>query len=90
MPDCRMDLFMDADEADNPALVGEEYHIVATDPGGPRGDSPLTSEQRDMNTNFILMYCNHHAAVDGATDVYPVERLNPVTLGQRGLWPRAS
>lgn len=59
--------------------LGEEAHIVAREVDGPRGDSPLTSDQRDEYSNLILLCPTDHSRVDslptGPMD-FPVERLN--------------
>lgn len=66
---------MDASETDDESLVGEACHIVAKEPSGPRGDSPLTSEQRDKYTNLILLCNVHHKLVDDQPNTYTVQRL---------------
>ena len=43
---CRRELVMDASQTDDESLVGDACHIVAQSAGGPRGDSPLTPEER--------------------------------------------
>lgn len=74
-PDCRRELVIDSLETDDPSLVGEAAHIVAEQPSGPRGDSPLTFEQRNTYSNLILLCNVHHKLVDDQTTTYPVERL---------------
>lgn len=61
---CRMELVMDASETDDEAVVGEACHIVAQKEDGPRGQSPLTQEQRDKYANLILLCNVHHKQVD--------------------------
>lgn len=58
-PDCRL-LLTAPGAPDNPVIVlGEIAHIVAVSPNGPRGDSPLTTEERNLYPNLILL-CNQH------------------------------
>lgn len=59
-PDCKKELVMDISETDDISVVGEEAHIVAREAEGPRGNSPLTPEQRDKYDNLILMCSIHH------------------------------
>jgi hypothetical protein len=66
------------DELGGSTILGEEAHIVSRSPGGPRGDGPLTTPQRDTYSNLILLCPTDHAKIDslphGPKD-YPVERL---------------
>ncbi len=75
-PSCPIELVIDATETDDESLIGEECHIVAVNPGGPRGNSPLTSEQRDKYANLILMCSVHHKVIDDQPRAYTVERLH--------------
>jgi hypothetical protein len=74
-PDCRKELVMDVSETDDASIVGEEAHIVAQKRDGPRGESDLTAEQRNLYGNLILLCSAHHKVVDDHQDVYPVEKL---------------
>ena len=74
-PDCRRELVMDASETDDESLVGDECHIVAPKPSGPRGDYPLPPEQRDKYNNLILLCKVHHKLIDDQLNTYTVERL---------------
>ena len=66
------------DELGGSTIIGEEAHIVARSPAGPRGDSPLTAEQRDRYSNLILLCPTDHTKIDsephGASE-YSSERL---------------
>jgi hypothetical protein len=74
-PDCRRELVMDASQPDDESLIGDACHIVAQSPTGPRGDSPLTPEQRDKYDNLILLCKVHHKLVDDQPNTYTVQRL---------------
>jgi hypothetical protein len=76
-PDCRVRLTADVGPDAPAAILGEMAHIVAESPNGPRGDSPLTSEQRNMAENLILLCNQHHQLIDSkeALATYTVERL---------------
>ncbi len=88
-PTCRLELVMDITETDDPTLVGEECHVVAREPGGPRGDSPLSTEQRDLYGNLLLMCNVHHTVIDRNPIVYPVDRLHRMKSDHEA-WVRAS
>jgi hypothetical protein len=74
-PDCRKTLVVDETSTDDPSIIGEEAHIVAQKYDGPRGSSPLTSEQRDKYDNLILLCSTHHKVVDDQYIEYTVEKL---------------
>lgn len=74
-PGCRTELFYDLSETDDPALIGEECHIVARKASFTRGNSPLSTEQRDKYNNLILLCRNHHKVVDSTDDPYSVDVL---------------
>lgn len=75
MPECRTPLVVDRTETDTDALIGEMCHMVADSENGPRGQSPLTREQRDQYENLILLCPNHHAEIDAQPETFTVERL---------------
>lgn len=74
---CNQLLLQEA-EVGGAVTLGEEAHIVAREMDGPRGDSPLTPDQRDEYSNLVLLCPTDHARVDslptGPVD-FPVERL---------------
>lgn len=74
-PECPVRLVMDATETDDLSIVGDEAHIVAREPDGPRGVSSLTPEARDKYDNLILLCKIHHKLVDDQPGEYTVERL---------------
>ncbi len=88
-PDCRRELVIDGNAADKASLFGEACHMVAKEPEGPRGDSPLTSKQRDEYDNLLLLCNIHHKVVDDQPNTYPVERLK-VMKAEHEQWVRES
>jgi hypothetical protein len=46
------------------SVIGEEAHIVARNVDGPRGTSPLATEQRNSYSNLLLLCPTHHAIID--------------------------
>jgi hypothetical protein len=89
MPTCRMHLVLDETETDDEALIGEMCHMVAESEDGPRGESPLTREQRDFYANLILLCRNHHGEIDKQPEAYPVGRLQEMKRAHE-TWVRSS
>lgn len=75
MPSCRRTLAHQSDFNGDAVLVGEEAHIVAKSPDGPRGESPLSPEQRDEYSNLILLCPTDHALIDKAPEDFSVSFL---------------
>lgn len=74
-PECRRELVMSASETDDETLVGDTCQIVTRSPSGPRGDSPLTPEERDKYDNLILLCTVHHKLIDDQPNTYTVQVL---------------
>ncbi|MGV6489023.1 HNH endonuclease signature motif containing protein [Stenotrophomonas bentonitica] len=72
---CRLELVMDSTETDDESLVGEACHIVAASEEGPRGQSPLSSVQRDKFSNLILLCNVHHKQIDDQVGSFSVDTL---------------
>jgi hypothetical protein len=51
---CRRQVLTLATETDDPSIFGEEAHIVARSPGGPRAGG-LVEEKVDSHENLILL-----------------------------------
>jgi hypothetical protein len=87
---CRKELVVENTGADAEALIGDMCHMVAESEDGPRGQSALTSEQRDRYENLILLCRNHHAEIDGQPATFPVKRLKTIKAEHeqwvRELW----
>jgi hypothetical protein len=72
---CRRPLIADGSSHGGPVILGEMAHIVAERPNGPRGNSPLTPEQRNSYENLVLLCNIHHQLIDDVPRTYPVEKL---------------
>ncbi len=70
---CRCSLVLEATDADREALVGDECHIVAASPTGPRGG--FTVDDVDGYNNLILLCKTDHKRIDDQVLEFPVERL---------------
>lgn len=86
---CRLELVVNATETDDEALIGDECHIVAESKDGPRGESPLTADERNKYGNLILLCKVHHKLIDDQPNTYAVEKLKSVK-SEHEEWVRAS
>jgi hypothetical protein len=59
------------------AIVGQECHIVAQSPSGPRGETE-SREDIDGPANLILLCANCHAVVDAQPEQFPPEELRRI------------
>lgn len=75
MPTCRIELFRIEPGYSPIWNIGEMGHVAASSDGGPRGDCELEPQDRDKYENLILLCRNCHGTIDGAKELYPVERL---------------
>lgn len=77
-PDCRKKLVISETETDDFSLIGDEAHIVAKSPNGPRGDFEMDIDYRDKFNNLILLCKNHHKLIDDQPVKYSVEILREI------------
>ena len=67
---CGIELFTDLGN------IGEECHLISSQPTGPRHNSSL--ENYDLFSNLILLCRNHHKEIDEQTDIYSLEKLRDI------------
>jgi HNH endonuclease len=72
---CHEQLATDATDQDDPSVFGEECHIVAQSPGGPRATAVADLDDYD---NLILLCRKHHKQVDDQRSYFTVERLQKI------------
>lgn len=84
---CRIELSQDAKRSSASFPLGEQAHIVAREPKGPRGESSLQAEERDSYSNLILLCPTHHTIIDKAEEEYPVGKLHEIKR-MHELWVR--
>lgn len=84
-PDCRLQLTQDSEATESSFPIGEQAHIVAKEQNGPRGDSPLTSDERDSYANLILLCPTHHTIIDRSPGDFPIEKLHSIKTDHE-LW----
>ena len=73
-PDCVSPLFVDLDGG-RTAHFGEVAHVIAANPGGPRGDDSRDKDELGAWDNLILLCANCHTIVDKTPDDHPSELL---------------
>ncbi|SDD57768.1 HNH endonuclease [Actinokineospora iranica] len=71
---CRRVLVADRTDTDAEAVVGDEAHIAARSPGGPR-HGECDSDQVDDYTNLVLLCRVDHKKVDDQPNHYTTEVL---------------
>jgi len=71
---CRRHLVEDETDSSEASVIGEEAHIIARSPGGPRY-APLPAEKVDHISNLVLLCRIHHKQVDDQVQDFPVETL---------------
>lgn len=86
---CRKELVAAATETDDESITGDEAHIVAESPDGPRGKSPLTREERNRYDNLLLLCKTEHKQVDDQPGTYTVDVLLNIKA-QHEKWVRDS
>lgn len=80
-PKCLRPLFLSVDAGARDTNIGEIAHIVAKEPGGPRGSESLPVDQRDEYENLILLCPVHHKLVDDQEDTYSAATLRAMRTG---------
>ncbi len=68
-------LHVSDDNIDEKTVLSNISHIVAQSKDGPRGQYPLPPEDRDKESNLLLLCENHHTIIDDQPQKYTVERV---------------
>jgi len=72
---CKIIVTADKESVTDAYPFGENAHIVAEKPGGPRGDDGLSESLRNNYLNLILLCPTCHTKIDKAPEDFPPERL---------------
>lgn len=75
---CRQSLVIEKIAEDPEAVVGDEAHIAAQSPGGPRWGEIEDAVGLHSYANLILLCRVHHKAVDDQPSHYTVHRLRQI------------
>jgi hypothetical protein len=78
---CRVQLVTEATEVDDPSVFGEEAHVVAQSPNGPRAGDVADVDAYD---NLILLCRKHHKQIDDQVAYFTVERLRSIKREHEG------
>ncbi len=77
-PDCGEVLLLEGTDTEDLVILSKVAHIVAESHDGPRGQYPLPLEERNKESNLVLLCGKHHDLVDSLPQLYTVERLRQV------------
>jgi len=88
-PGCGRRLIEPGTETDDVSILAEMAHIVGDSRQGPRGDSPMSNEDRDRHTNLLLVCGTHHKLIDDRPRTYSVPVLRQMKADHEGRIQRA-
>src|SRR5262249_33096106 len=71
-PGCPRELMEPGEGTEETATTGEMAHIVGEKRQGPRGNFPLRDEDRNKESNLVLLCPTHHKVVDTQIRTYTV------------------
>jgi hypothetical protein len=74
---CRKHLITEPSDLGTQTVIGEEAHIIAQRPNGPRGDVPYNHDI-DHYDNLIALCLDHHREIDDDPQRWPVDKLREV------------
>src|SRR5438093_1021572 len=83
-PSCNKRLVVPGNGHDDATFLGEMAHIIADSRQGPRGDSPMSDEDRDKHTNLLLLCGDHHKSIDSQPLTYSVSVLRAIKADHEG------
>ena len=86
---CRHELIREPTGNDDDSIIGDECHIIAKNPNGPRGNPSIGKEYIDSYENLILLCKIHHKLVDDQPNTYTVDYLRKVKE-EHERWVRSS
>ena len=89
MPECRLDLLVEATDYDPVVVIGDIAHIEASSDEGPRANRGLGVKNRDEHDNLILLCKNCHARLDGQKRTNTVAAIKKLR-NDHEAWVRAS
>ena len=89
-PGCSQRFVEPGNAVDDAAFLGEMAHIVADSRQGPRGNSPMSDEDRDKHTNLLLLCGDHHKVIDSQPRTYSVSVLRRMKDDHEGRILRAT
>jgi hypothetical protein len=86
-PNCTTRLVQPGNGDDDASFLGEMAHIVGDSHQGPRGDFPMSDNDRDKYTNLLLLCGDHHKTIDSQPRTYSVSVLRRIKEDHEGrIW----
>ncbi len=70
---CKTRVLKELKSGEKHSIVGDECHIVARSPDGPRGEMGSEVPSIDSYENLIILCRNCHKKVDEYPDIYTVD-----------------
>jgi len=89
VPDCRVDLVVDATDHDPIVVIGDIAHIEASSDRGPRANRKLSAKDRDSYDNLILLCKNCHFRFDAQKKTNTVISIKQLR-SEHEAWVRVS
>lgn len=89
-PGCNKRFVEPGNAVDDAAFLGEMAHIVGDSRQGPRGDFPMSDDDRDKHTNLLLLCGDHHKIIDSQPRTYSVSVLHRMKEDHEGRIRRAT
>lgn len=86
---CKKELVVESTVSDDESIVGEECHIVSSQPTGPRHRSDFPAANIDSYGNLILLCRTHHRVIDDQVVEYSESNLNEIKK-KHELWVKDS
>ena len=83
-PCCKTQFVSPGNSADDAVFLGEMAHIVGDSHQGPRGDFPMSDDDRDKHTNLLLLCGDHHKTIDSQPRTYSVSVLRQIKEDHEG------
>jgi hypothetical protein len=77
---CGESLVEPASALDDPVVIGEAAHIVASSRQGPRGEQTLEDDDRHKHTNLVLLCRKHHKIIDSQKRTFSVAVLRQMKV----------
>jgi len=74
----KIELVCDPTGETDDSIIGEECHICARNPGGPRYNANLSEVEVDEYNNLILLSRNYHKIIDDNPRYYASDRLHNI------------
>ena len=89
-PRCGELLLQEGESIDDSVILSKVAHIIAQSPDGPRGNFPIATEERNKESNLLLLCGKHHDIIDNLPQYYTVERLRQIKEDHEALIQKAA